>query len=141
MKQQLLQLLGGTFPLDQELDIQERLQQPLWNPTPNQVALFSRWTSEQWKEELHQEAERRRMESGQFDALVLATVRYIQWVALLELTSGTVDTYHGLPVSVPRVAGEVNAVARQLLTRPYGAAILGPQSKRALPQALRSIGG
>jgi predicted Zn-dependent peptidase len=37
---------------------------------------------------------------------------------------------------------EVNAVARQLLTRPYGAAILGPQrSKRSLPQLLRRIAG
>src|ERR1700752_1099097 len=37
---------------------------------------------------------------------------------------------------------EVNAVARQLLNRPYGAAILGPQrSKKSLPQPLRSIAG
>jgi len=37
---------------------------------------------------------------------------------------------------------EVNGVARQLLTRPFGAAILGPQrSKRSLPQRLRSIAG
>jgi predicted Zn-dependent peptidase len=37
---------------------------------------------------------------------------------------------------------EVNAVARQLLTRPYGAAILGPQrSKKSLPQPLRAIAG
>jgi predicted Zn-dependent peptidase len=37
---------------------------------------------------------------------------------------------------------EVNAIARQLLTRPYGAAVLGPQrSKRSLPQPLRSIAG
>ncbi|MDT5015179.1 MAG: hypothetical protein QOD39_1339 [Mycobacterium sp.] len=37
---------------------------------------------------------------------------------------------------------EVNAVARKLLTRPYGAAVLGPQtSKRSLPQPLRSIAG
>jgi predicted Zn-dependent peptidase len=37
---------------------------------------------------------------------------------------------------------EVNAVARKLLTRPYGAAVLGPQtSKRLLPQPLRAIVG
>ncbi|MCV7136316.1 insulinase family protein [Mycobacterium hodleri] len=37
---------------------------------------------------------------------------------------------------------EVNAVARQLLSRPYGAAVLGPhRSKKSLPQALRSIAG
>jgi predicted Zn-dependent peptidase len=37
---------------------------------------------------------------------------------------------------------DVNAVAHQLLTRPYGAAVLGPQrSKRSLPQPLRSIAG
>jgi predicted Zn-dependent peptidase len=37
---------------------------------------------------------------------------------------------------------EVNAIARQLLTRPYGAAVLGPQrSKKSLPQPLRSIAG
>ena len=36
---------------------------------------------------------------------------------------------------------EVNAVARELLTRPFGAAVLGPhRSKRALPKQLRSIG-
>jgi predicted Zn-dependent peptidase len=37
---------------------------------------------------------------------------------------------------------EVNAVARRLLTRPFGAAVLGPQrSKRSLPQPLRAITG
>jgi predicted Zn-dependent peptidase len=37
---------------------------------------------------------------------------------------------------------EVNAVAHQLLNRPYGAAVLGPQrSKKSLPQPLRSIAG
>jgi predicted Zn-dependent peptidase len=37
---------------------------------------------------------------------------------------------------------EVNAVARQLLSKPFGAAILGPQrSKRSLPSALRAIAG
>jgi predicted Zn-dependent peptidase len=37
---------------------------------------------------------------------------------------------------------EVNAIARQLLSKPYGAAVLGPQrSKRSLPQPLRSIAG
>ncbi|MDX1889292.1 pitrilysin family protein [Mycolicibacterium sp. 050158] len=37
---------------------------------------------------------------------------------------------------------EVNAVAKQLLNRPYGAAILGPhRSKKSLPQALRGIAG
>jgi predicted Zn-dependent peptidase len=37
---------------------------------------------------------------------------------------------------------EVNAVARKLLTRPLGAAVLGPQrSKRSLPQPLRAIAG
>ena len=36
---------------------------------------------------------------------------------------------------------EVNAVARQLLTRSYGAAVLGPyRSKRSLPQRIQSIG-
>jgi predicted Zn-dependent peptidase len=35
---------------------------------------------------------------------------------------------------------EVNAIARQLLTKPYGAAVLGPhQSKKSLPQQLRAI--
>jgi predicted Zn-dependent peptidase len=35
---------------------------------------------------------------------------------------------------------EVNAVAKQLLNRPYGAAVLGPhRSKKSLPQALRDI--
>jgi predicted Zn-dependent peptidase len=35
---------------------------------------------------------------------------------------------------------EVNSVARKLLTRPYGGAVLGPQtSKRALPQPLRAM--
>ncbi|MCT7659449.1 M16 family metallopeptidase [Mycobacterium deserti] len=35
---------------------------------------------------------------------------------------------------------EVNAVARRLLTKPYGAAVLGPQrSKKSLPQPLRAI--
>ncbi len=37
---------------------------------------------------------------------------------------------------------EVNAVARQLLTRHYGAAVLGPhRSKTALPQRLRALAG
>jgi predicted Zn-dependent peptidase len=37
---------------------------------------------------------------------------------------------------------EVNAVARKVLTRPFGAAVLGPaRSKRSLPQPLRSIAG
>lgn len=37
---------------------------------------------------------------------------------------------------------EVNAVARQLLTRPFGAAVLGPyRSKRALPKPLRALAG
>jgi len=37
---------------------------------------------------------------------------------------------------------EVNAVAHQLLTRPFGAAVLGPhRSKRSLPQPLRTIRG
>lgn len=37
---------------------------------------------------------------------------------------------------------EVNAVAHKLLTRPFGAAVLGPaRSKRSLPQPLRSIAG
>ncbi len=37
---------------------------------------------------------------------------------------------------------EVNAVAKQLLNRTYGAAVLGPhRSKKSLPQALRSIAG
>jgi predicted Zn-dependent peptidase len=35
---------------------------------------------------------------------------------------------------------EVNAVARRLLARPFGAAVLGPyRSKRQLPQHLRSL--
>jgi predicted Zn-dependent peptidase len=35
---------------------------------------------------------------------------------------------------------QVNTVARKLLTRPYGGAVLGPQtSKRMLPQPLRAI--
>lgn len=37
---------------------------------------------------------------------------------------------------------EVNALARKLLTRPYGAAVLGPyRSKRSLPKPLRVIAG
>ncbi|MDG4665017.1 pitrilysin family protein [Mycobacterium sp. 236(2023)] len=37
---------------------------------------------------------------------------------------------------------EVNAVARQLLTRPFGAAVLGPvRTKRSLPRALQTIAG
>lgn len=37
---------------------------------------------------------------------------------------------------------EVNAVARQLLNKPFGAAVLGPhRSKRSLPQPLRAIAG
>jgi predicted Zn-dependent peptidase len=37
---------------------------------------------------------------------------------------------------------EVNAVARKLLTRPYGGAVLGPQtSKKGLPQPLRVLAG
>lgn len=37
---------------------------------------------------------------------------------------------------------EVNAVARQLLTRPFGAAVLGPvRSKRSLPRPLQTIAG
>ena len=37
---------------------------------------------------------------------------------------------------------EVNAVAHKLLTRPFGAAVLGPQrSKTSLPQPLRAIAG
>jgi predicted Zn-dependent peptidase len=35
---------------------------------------------------------------------------------------------------------EVNAIARQLLSRPYGAAVLGPhRSKRSLPRQLRAL--
>lgn len=37
---------------------------------------------------------------------------------------------------------DVNAVARELLTRPFGAAVLGPvRSKRALPRPLHTIAG
>jgi predicted Zn-dependent peptidase len=37
---------------------------------------------------------------------------------------------------------EVNAVARKLLTRQYGAAVLGPyRTKKSLPQPLRAIAG
>jgi predicted Zn-dependent peptidase len=37
---------------------------------------------------------------------------------------------------------EVNAVARQLLTRPFGGAVLGPhRSKRSLPKPLRALAG
>ena len=37
---------------------------------------------------------------------------------------------------------EVNAVARQLLSRPFGAAVLGPhRSKRSLPKPLRALAG
>ena len=36
--------------------------------------------------------------------------------------------------------GEVNAVARRLLSKSYGAAVLGPHSsKRSLPQQLRAM--
>jgi predicted Zn-dependent peptidase len=37
---------------------------------------------------------------------------------------------------------EVNAVARRLLGKPFGAAVLGPvRSKKSLPKQLRSIAG
>jgi len=37
---------------------------------------------------------------------------------------------------------EVNAVARQLLGRQFGAAVLGPhRSKRSLPKPLRTLAG
>ena len=37
---------------------------------------------------------------------------------------------------------DVNAVARQLLTRQFGAAVLGPyRTKRSLPQPLRAVAG
>ena len=37
---------------------------------------------------------------------------------------------------------EVNAIARTLLTRQYGAAVLGPhRSKRSLPKQLRALAG
>ena len=37
---------------------------------------------------------------------------------------------------------EVNAVARQLLSKPMGAAVLGPhRSKRSLPKPLRAVAG
>jgi predicted Zn-dependent peptidase len=37
---------------------------------------------------------------------------------------------------------QVNAVARKLLSKPFGAAVLGPvKSKSALPQRLRAIAG
>jgi predicted Zn-dependent peptidase len=54
--------------------------------------------------------------------------------------------HRGLSQSLARIdevnLEQVNAVARTLLTRPYGAAVLGPhRSKRALPQPLRSIAG
>jgi predicted Zn-dependent peptidase len=36
---------------------------------------------------------------------------------------------------------QVNAVARQLLTRPYGAAVLGPhRSRKSLPKPLQTVG-
>jgi hypothetical protein len=36
----------------------------------------------------------------------------------------------------------VNAVARRLLSKPFGAAVLGPhRSKKSLPQQLRTIAG
>jgi predicted Zn-dependent peptidase len=37
---------------------------------------------------------------------------------------------------------EVNAVAHEVLSKPFGGAVLGPiRSKRSLPQALRRIAG
>ena len=37
---------------------------------------------------------------------------------------------------------EVNAVARRLLSKPFGAAVLGPhRSQKSLPQQLRTIAG
>ena len=37
---------------------------------------------------------------------------------------------------------DVNAVARQLLTRPFGAAVLGPvRGRRSLPRPLQTITG
>ena len=58
-----------------------------------------------------------------------------------ELNYGNHKTISDTLASIDAVTlEEVNAVARDLLTRPFGAAVLGPQSKRALPKQLRSIG-
>jgi predicted Zn-dependent peptidase len=52
--------------------------------------------------------------------------------------------HHSLPATLARIDAvtldEVNAVARRLLSRPFGAAVLGPyKSKRQLPHRLRAL--
>jgi predicted Zn-dependent peptidase len=58
-----------------------------------------------------------------------------------ELNFGTHRTIADTLAKIEAVTlDQVNTVARKLLTRPYGGAVLGPQtSKRMLPQPLRAI--
>jgi predicted Zn-dependent peptidase len=54
--------------------------------------------------------------------------------------------YRSISTSLERIAQttveDVNAVARQVLSNKFGAAVLGPyRAKRALPRELRSIAG
>lgn len=58
-----------------------------------------------------------------------------------ELNYGEYRSISSTLESIDQVTVEdVNAVARQVLTKPFGAAVLGPKrSKRSLPQPLRSI--
>lgn len=58
-----------------------------------------------------------------------------------ELNYGEYRTMSATLADIDRVTVEdVNAVARHVLTKPFGAAVLGPKrSKRSLPQPLRSI--
>jgi predicted Zn-dependent peptidase len=55
-------------------------------------------------------------------------------------------SYRSVSSSLERIAettiDDVNAVARQVLSKPFGAAVLGPyRSKRSLPRELRSVAG
>ena len=54
--------------------------------------------------------------------------------------------HRGLSESLAHIdaveVSDVNALARRLLARPYGAAVLGPyRSKRSLPKQLRAVAG
>src|SRR5262245_28176894 len=64
-------------------------------------------------------------------------------IGVIELNYGEHRTIEQTLGKIDEVTlDEVNAIAHQLLTRPFGAAVLGPQlSKRSLPQPLRTIAG
>jgi predicted Zn-dependent peptidase len=60
---------------------------------------------------------------------------------------GRSELNYGSHRSIPRTLeqidavtlDEVNAVAAQLLNRPFGAAVLGPRSKKSLPRPLKNL--